>query len=333
MFTRLFSYGICLAFGFFLSDHQAWANWQPKHPVEFIVPAGVGGGADQMARMIQSIIVKHKLLPTSMVVVNESGESGAEALLHLQRSSGDPYKLIITLSNLFTTPYSTGIPFNWSEMTPVSMMALDEFVLWVNAADPIRNVADYVAAVRAAKPGEFTMGGTGKKQEDQIITVALAKIIGAPITYVPLGGGGDVAQNLTDGHVRSTVNNPIEAVAQWRAGKLRPLCVFDASGIPHVQNIVGKKAWVDIPTCGSQGLPLNYKMLRAVFLPGDVSADQLQYYTTLLQTVRATPEWKAMIAEAAYDTELLTGNILIQWLKSEDRRHYRLMREAGFLAR
>ena len=101
-------------------------------------------------------------------------------------------------------------------------MALDEFVLWVNADKPYKTVKDYVTAIKAAPDNQFKMGGTGSKQEDQIITVALEK---AEMTYIPYKGGGAVAVQLVGGHVNSTVNYPIEAVAHWRAGKLRPLCI------------------------------------------------------------------------------------------------------------
>jgi len=109
------------------------ADWEPTKPVEFIVPAGTGGGADQMARLIQGVVTKHNLMKQSMVVVNKSGGAGGEGFLYVKDSKGDPNKIIITLSNLFTTPLATGIPFNWKDLTPVSMLALDEFVLWVNA--------------------------------------------------------------------------------------------------------------------------------------------------------------------------------------------------------
>ncbi len=38
------------------------AAWEPTKPVEFIVPAGAGGASDQMARTIQGIIMKYKLM-------------------------------------------------------------------------------------------------------------------------------------------------------------------------------------------------------------------------------------------------------------------------------
>ncbi|MGL6111877.1 MAG: tripartite tricarboxylate transporter substrate binding protein, partial [Rubrivivax sp.] len=207
--------------------------WEPTKPVEFVVPAGTGGGADQMARLIQGIVVKHKLMKESIVVVNKSGGAGAEGFLAVKDAKGDPHKIIITLSNLFTTPMATGVPFNWKDMTPVSMMALDQFVLWVKADEPYKSATEYIAAVKAAGPNKFKMGGTGSKQEDQIITVGLEKATGTKFIYVPFKGGGEVAVQLVGGHINSTVNNPIEAVAQWRAGSLRPLCVFDDTRMPY----------------------------------------------------------------------------------------------------
>jgi len=310
----------------------AQAAWQPTRPVEFIVPAGTGGGADQMARVIQGIVTKYKLMPTAMVVVNKSGGAGGEGFLDVKQSRNNPHKLIITLSNLFTTPLATGIPFSWKDITPVAMLALDEFVLWVNAEDEIRTVADYIAAVRASKDGQFKMGGTGSKQEDQIITVAMEKIIGAKITYIPYRGGGEVAVQLVGRHVNSTVNNPIEAVAQWRGGKLRPLCVFDVRTMPYDTKIAGDMAWSSIPICKAQGLDIDYLMLRGVFMAPGATRDQLDYYISLFEKVRETPEWKALMADGAFNQSFMTGGDFTQWLEREERRHRTLMRDAGFLA-
>ena len=167
----------------------AWA-WEPTRTVELIVPAGTGGGADQMARMIQGIIAKHGLMKQTMVVINKAGGAGGEGFLDIKNAKGNPHKLVITLSNLFTTPLATGIPFSWKDMTPVSMMALDEFVLWVNAETPYKTAQELVAAIKAAPPGKFKLGGTGSKQEDQIITVAIERAIGKKMTYIPYKGGG-----------------------------------------------------------------------------------------------------------------------------------------------
>ena len=306
--------------------------WEPTRNVEFIVPAGTGGGADQMARMIQGIVAKHNLMKQTIVVVNKAGGAGGEGFLDIKNSKGNPNKLVITLSNLFTTPLATGIPFSWKDMTPVAMLALDEFVLWVNADSPYKTVQEYIAAVKAAPPGQFKMGGTGSKQEDQIITVAIEKAIGAKLTYVPYKGGGEVAVQLVGKHIDSTVNNPIEAVAQWRAGKLRPLCVFDSKTLPVQDKIVGDLSWSSIPTCKSQGLDIEYLMLRGVFMPAGVPKDAVDFYVELFKKVRATPEWAQLMKEGSFNQSFMTGADYAAWVENEEKRHRNLMKEAGFLA-
>jgi tripartite-type tricarboxylate transporter receptor subunit TctC len=309
------------------------AAWEPTKPVEFVVPAGTGGGADQMARLIQGIVVKHKLMKESLVVVNKSGGAGAEGFLSVKDAKGDPHKIIITLSNLFTTPMATGVPFSWKDMTPVSMMALDQFVLWVNAESPYKTAKDYIAAVKAAGPNKMKMGGTGSKQEDQILTVGLEKATGTKFIYVPFRGGGEVAVQLVGKHIDSTVNNPIEAVAQWRAGQLRPLCVFDDTRMPYKAKVTDTMSWNDIPTCNEAGVPTDYVMLRGIFMAPGVTEAQTQFYVNLLNKVRETPDWKEYLEKGAFNTTSLTGADFRKWLESAEAMHRRLMTEAGFIAK
>jgi tripartite-type tricarboxylate transporter receptor subunit TctC len=268
-----------------------------------------------------------------MVVANKAGGAGAEGFLAVKEAKGDPHKIIITLSNLFTTPLATGVPFNWKDMTPVSMMALDQFVLWVNADTPHKTASQFLAAVKAAGPNKMKMGGTGSKQEDQILTVGLEKATGTKFIYIPYKGGGEVAVQLVGGHVDATVNNPIEAVAQWRAGKLRPLCVFDDTRMPYKEKVTDKESWGDIPTCKEAGVPTDYVMLRGVFMAPGVTAEQTAYYVDLLKKVRETPDWKEFMEKGAFNTTAMSGTDYVKWLTSADILHRQLMTEAGFLAK
>jgi putative tricarboxylic transport membrane protein len=327
------SLGASIAAAVLALPGAAQAAWEPSKPVEFVVPAGTGGGADQMARLIQGIIVKHKLMKESMIVANKAGGAGAEGFLAVKEAKGDPHKIIITLSNLFTTPLATGVPFNWKDMTPVSMLALDQFVLWVNADSPYKTASQFLAAVKAAGPNKMKMGGTGSKQEDQILTVGMEKATGTKFIYIPYKGGGEVAVQLVGGHVDATVNNPIEAVAQWRAGKLRPLCVFDDTRMPYKEKVTDKESWGDIPTCKEAGVPTDYVMLRGVFMAPGVTAEQTAYYVDLLKKVRETPDWKEFMEKGAFNTTAMSGTDYVKWLTSADILHRQLMTEAGFLAK
>ncbi len=312
---------------------SAFAAWEPTKSVEFIVPAGTGGGADQMARFVQGIVVKNNLMKQPMVVINKSGGAGAEGFLDIKGSKGDPHKIVITLSNLFTTPLATGVPFNWKDLTPVAMLALDQFVLWVNAETPYKTAKEYIDATKAAGPGKMKMGGTGSKQEDQIITVALEKATGAKFTYIPYKGGGDVAVQLTGKHVDSSVNNPIEAIAQWRGGALRPLCVFDAQRMPYKAKVTDTMSWNDIPTCKEAGLAIEYLMLRGIFMAPGVTPDQVAFYVDLFKKVRETPEWKDFMEKGAFNQEFMSGPAYVKWVEAAEKTHEGLMKEAGFLAK
>ena len=307
--------------------------WEPTKPVEFIIPAGPGGGADQMARMIQGIITKHNLMKQSIIPVNKSAGAGAEGFLAMKDAKGDPNKIVITLSNLFTTPLATGIPFNWKDITPVAMLALDQFVLWSNAEQPYKTAPEYIAAAKAAGPGKFRMGGTGSKQEDQIITVALEKATGAKFTYLPFKGGGAVAVQLVGNHINSSVNNPIEAVAQWRAGKLNALCVFDDQRMPYKEKMTATMSWNDVPTCKEVGVDTDYVMLRGIFMAPGVTQEQVDFYIDLFKKVRATPEWKAFMEKGAFNQTFMTGKEFRNWLTLNEALHKQLMTEAGFLAK
>jgi tripartite-type tricarboxylate transporter receptor subunit TctC len=286
-----------------------------------------------MARLIQGIVIKHKLMNQPLIVVNKSGGAGAEGFLEIKGAKGDPHKIVITLSNLFTTPMATGVPFNWKDMTPVAMMALDQFVLWVNAETPYKNAKEYVAAVKAAGPLKMKMGGTGSKQEDQIITVGLEKATGTKFIYIPFKGGGEVAVQLVGKHVDSSVNNPVEAVAQWRAGKLRALCVFDDKRMTYKAKITDTQAWSDIPTCQESGIPMDYQMLRGIFMPAGVTADQKGFYVNLIQKIRATPEWIDFMEKGAFNQTFMAGADFEKWVASAETIHHGLMQEAGFLAK
>jgi putative tricarboxylic transport membrane protein len=309
----------------------AWAEWQPTQPITFVVPAGTGGGADQMAREIKGLVEKNKLAAQPINVVNEGGGAGSQGFLDVKGDKGNPHKIIITLSNLFTTPLSTGVPFDWSDFTPVAMLALDEFVLWVNAETPYKTAGEYLAAVKAS-PGKFKMGGTGSKQEDQIITAAIEQAAGVKFTYVPYKGGGEVADHLVEKHVDSTVNNPIEAVQQWRDGKLRPLCVFDSKVMNYADKIADGKSWHDIPTCKDAGLDVQYLMLRGIFTTPAASADEVGWYVDLFKKMRATAGWQDFMKEGAFDPSFKAGDDYKAWLTEAAATHRQLMEKAGFLS-
>jgi putative tricarboxylic transport membrane protein len=299
------------------------AAWEPHKPVEFVIPAGSGGGADVMARFIAPLISKHNLSPQPFVAVNKSGGAGAEGFLYVKGKQGDPHVIVITLSNLFTTPLATGVPFNWKDLAPLARLALDEFILWVHAETPYTTAKGFFQAGRD-NPGKLKMGGTGTAQEDQIITVQLEQATGVKFIYVPFKGGGDVAVNLVGKHVDATVNNPNEAVGHWKAGRLRPLGLFDAARLNLPE-------WKDVPTMKEQGYDIEYLMLRGIFGAPGLPKEAQEWYVNVLKKVTETPEWQEFTTNGGLKKAFLSGPDLRTWLETTEALHKDLMAKGGLL--
>jgi Uncharacterized protein conserved in bacteria len=298
--------------------------WVPEKPVEFIIPAGPGGGADIMARFVSSIVSKHNLSPKPWIVINKSAGAGAEGFMYVKSQKGNPGVIIITLDNLFTTPLATGVPFSWKDMTPVARLALDYFVLWVNAETPYKTATEYFDAVKK-EPRKFVMGGTGAKQEDQIVTVLFEQAFGVKFNYVPFKGGGEVAVELVGKHINSTVNNPAEAVSQWKAGRLRPLAVVDHGRINLPE-------WNKIPTMKeATGKDLSYMMLRGIFMAPGVTKEQQEFYVNVMKKVTETPEWKKYITDNGLKATFLSGPDYVKWLQEKSDLMLSLMEKGGMI--
>jgi len=305
--------------------------WEPTKPVEIVVAAGAGGASDQMARMIQAAIQKNNLMKQPMVVSLKGGASGAEALMYMKNSGGDANKVLIAYSLIYMLPLSAKIPFNWRELTPVAVVALDQFVLWTNTQLPYKTVKEFAEAAKGANP-VFKMGGTGSKREDHVLTVFLEKKTGAKFAYLPYKSGGEAATQLVGNHTQSNVNNPSENLEVWRAGQVRPLCVFDKERIQYKTKVAGEMSWSDIPTCREQGVDVQYLMLRAMFLPGKVTPDQTAFYVDLFKKVSETPEYKDYMEKQALKPIFLTGKEMLKFLEEDDALNKGLMTEAGFVA-
>lgn len=286
-----------------------------------------------MARTMQGIIVKYKLMKQPMMILNKGGASGAEGAMDTKGDKGNAHKLMVAFSLIYTLPISTNLPFTWHDLNPVAMVAMDDFLLWVNPSKPYKTTKDFIAAVKAAPAGTFKMGGTGSKREDHIITVAIDKFTGTKFTYIPYKSGGEVAVQLAGNHIDANVNNPSENVAQWRAGQALPLCVFSDTRMASDKKVTSDKSWADIPTCKETGLDVQYQMLRAFFLPPGTTAEQVAFYADLLKKVVATQEWKDYTEKTSLKNKYLTGQDFVKFLEKDEAFHTKLMLEAGFGAK
>lgn len=305
-------------------------GFSPRRPIEWTIPAGTGGGADQQARFMAPLISKYNLSPQPFIPVNRQAGAGAQAFLWMIDKTGDPHTILITLDNLFATPLAQTIRkrgggrFSWRDLSPIARLLLDNFVLTVHNDSPWKTVADFERAAKAAPRGSIKMAGTGSKQEDEIIMVMLEQAWGVDFTYVPFAGGGAVAAAVVGKQVEFTVNNPLEMVGHWEGGRVRPLAIFAAER-------VAVDKWKDIPTMKELGFPIEYQMLRGVFGTANMPPDAVAFYQDLFRRLLDTEEMADFIARGAFTKAFLTGPAFVSWLDQKDASVRSLMEKGGLI--
>jgi putative tricarboxylic transport membrane protein len=294
--------------------------FEPTKPVDFVIMAGKGGGADKMARLMQSIIEKEKFSSQPLVPVNKSGGSGAEALVHMNKARDPDHTIMVTLNSFFTTPLrQPGLKVDIMEFAPVGRMAEDTFVLWVNKDEGITTFDEFLAAAKE-RGNKWVMGGTGKAAEDEIITDYLNDRYELDIKYIPYKGGGEVAKQLAGGQITSSVNNPSEALGFFESGDVVPIVAFTDERLPM---------FPDTPTLREQGGDFSYFMQRAVVGAPGMSAEALAYYTDLFSKTYQTAQWQKYKTDKSLMGDFMAGEDLKAYWGTQRERHRAILTASG----
>lgn len=258
-------------------------DWEPRKPIDFVIMAGAGGGADQIARFLQSVVEKKDMMNRPLVPNNKGGGSGAEALILLNTTNDPDHTLLVTLNSFFTTPLrQENLGIDVSTFTPVQMMAVDPFVLWVHKDSGITSFDQWVEKVKEMD-GEYVMGGTGTGQEDSIVIAFMENALGLDIKYIPYSGGGEVAKELAGQQIMASVNNPAEAKGFYQSGDVVPLVAFSDERL---------EGFPDVPTIKELGHDFSYYNQRAVVGAPGMSPEAAAYYQKLFQDIYDSEEWQ-----------------------------------------
>jgi tripartite-type tricarboxylate transporter receptor subunit TctC len=323
MTRRYVQYAVCLVL-LILGATIAWGQRAfPERPIEFTIMAGTGGGADRYARFIAALVDKEKLAPQPLLPVNKPGGAGAVAMSYVSTKKGDPYTVMITLNSFLTTPLVQKLPFTYKDYTPIAMMGLDTFMLWVPVDSPFQTAKDLL---QEAKQRSLTVAGTGSKQEDEILFRTLERTFELqPFKYVPYKGGGDVAAALVGKQVEATVNNPSEQLSFFKDKRSRPLAVF-------LKDRIDQPLWQEVPTIQeATGKEIEYVMMRGIFAPADLPTAPRQWLTDLMKQVFDTEDFQKFLLDNALFPKFMTSEELGTFAAEFSQFHADLMQDLGWL--
>jgi len=295
-------------------------DWQPTRPIDFTIMAGAGGGGDQIARFVQSVVEANDLTNRPLVPTNRGGGSGAEALLHLNGARDADHTLMVTLNSFYTTPIrQEGLGIDVETFTPIAMMGVDPFVLWVHKDSGITDFDGYLAKVREMD-GEYVMGGTGAGQEDSIVIAYMSGVYDLDIKYIPYDGGGAVAKDLAGQQIMATVNNPAEAKGFYEAGDFVPLLAFSDERMD---------AYPDVPTIKEMGHDFSYYNQRAIVGAPGMSDEAAAYYRDIFGKVYEGEEWQSyLVSESLSPLPMNEAETRAYWA-TQVENHRKLLSEIG----
>ena len=308
-----------LALSFGATATLAQEGWQPKKPIQMVIMAGPGGGADQIARFLQGVAQQLDLTPRPLVPENRPGGSGAESFLALEQTSDPDHSIMVTLNSFYTTPLrQPGLNVDIMEYAPVARMAEDPFVLWVHKDSGITSFDQFLKEAEAAGK-DWVMGGTGKGQEDELVTNYLNDTFDLDMRYIPYEGGGEVARQLAGKQINSTVNNPAEALGFYESGDLVPLVTFTEERV---------ELFPEVPTLKETGTDFTYNNQRAVVGAPGMSEEAQAFYTDLFEKIYNSEEWQDFMDRQALIGEFLTGEELKNYWSERFERHQQMLQEA-----
>ena len=294
--------------------------WQPNKPIDFIIMAGKGGGADKMARLMQGIVEKESLAERPLVPVNKSGGSGAEALMAAKSASDPDHTIMVTLNSFYTTPLrQPGLEVDVLTFAPVARMAEDTFLLWVHADTGITTFEQWLDVARE-QGSKWVMGGTGSNSEDNSITDFLNTNYGLSMKYIPYKGGGAVAKDVAGKQINSSVNNPSEAIGFWQSGDMVPLVAFTNERLPM---------FPEVPTLREKGGEFSYFMQRSVVGAPGMSEEARAYYTELFTKVYNSEDWQAYKSKKSLMGDLMSGDQLSDYWRDQRDNHEQILRSSG----
>jgi putative tricarboxylic transport membrane protein len=273
--------GIALGAG---AGAHAQEAFKPTRPVELVVHTGPGGGADQLARALISIMEKEKLLPVRFAITPRQGGGSTTAMNYLMEKSGDAHTMAVFTNLYITDPLvHKEATVSMDQLTPVTRLVLEPALVVVRADAPYRSMQDFVAAAKA-NPGKLKQSGGSLLARDNLIRHLLMRETGADWPFISFPSGGERIAALLGGHVDMMMIESGEIGDHVRSGKLRPIAQISHERIEGFPNV---------PTLHEAGFKIpDVPQARGLVGPPNMPPEALRYYSDLFRKVTESKSWQ-----------------------------------------
>ena len=310
---------LLLALPFAAMSGHATAQAYPTKPVRWIVAFAPGGGADNLARVVQS--AWSEALGQSVVIDNRGGGGGTIGTEMTARSAPDGYTLLLVATgHTVNASLMPKLPYDpVKSFTSISLVASQSNILTVHPSVPVKTVKELVALAKS-KPGGLSYASGGNGSTPHLSGELLKLMTGANLTHIPYKGSGPAIVDLLAGQVQLMFVGPISIEQHVKAGKLRPIAIADKKRMP---------IFPDVPTMTEAGFPgietgTWYGLLGPAGMPAPIVN---KLYGTMVK-VLAQPDVKSRLLAQGVDIVASKPAELEVFLKEEIAKWRKVVREA-----
>jgi putative tricarboxylic transport membrane protein len=317
------SAALLLAAGALASAAPAPAQeWKPAKPVEFVVGSSPGGGNDKTARLMQKIWREARWLDL-VNVVNKPGGGGALAYTYVSQQSADAHYIVVVRKALLTNHILGRSPLQYTELTPLAVMANEPNAMAVRADSPIRNLKDLVATFKSDAQSITTSVGSTRGGPSHMMVVQMAKFAGADLRQlkvVTFNGSSESVTNLLGGHIQMISSSVDALVPHHKSGAMRILGVATAQRAVVLPNV---------PTFREQGYDVIVGNWTAIMGPKGLSPAQVAYWEDLLDRTFRHPAWQSMLDADALEHDFRKSQSAREMLAKDYESERRMLTELG----
>ncbi len=318
--------GVAVAGALPLATGTAFAAdaWQPKRPIEIVVPSAPGGGLDLVARTLQSVIQQNHLSPKPVTVVNRPGGGGTVGIAYVNSHEGDGHYVSVQALPLVTNSITGLSPIGLNDVTPLAVFVTEQVLFSVPANGPLKSGKDLVELMRKDPASVSFAVSSSPGGQSHIATAMWLKAAGQDpkkLKIVFFDSGGEAVTALMGEHVTAAATPAGTVVGPSQSGQLRLI------GMPSATHLPG--ALAGVPTWKEQGVDVDFSTWRVLVGPKNMTPAEIAWWDNVLQKATSSPLWAAAVTRNLWSPAYKNSAATRQFLMDERTRLTPLLAELG----
>lgn len=256
----------------------------PERPVEFIVPWGPGGGADQLARLVGKLAESDFGQP--MPVVNVAGATGGTGMAKLLAAPADGHSMAVYIADSHALLAGANPRWTLADIVPVAVMIQGPSFVFVAENSPYKTWADFEKAAKAS-PGTLKVATLGFGSVDDYSLKAL-EANGVKINQVPFAKPSERYVSILGGHADALYEQAGDVAQFIKNKQIRPLMIFGKERHP---------AFKDVPSSHELGYKVALPQFRSIVVRAGTPPDRIAALSSAMAKVAGSADFKKFLED------------------------------------